>query len=123
MPSAASAPPGAAVGRLAGLGRRGGLGRRKQRHRPDLLRHAVFFDLEVGGRQVQDRVAAPVAHHDVHQDGRGIGLDDARRALRGRGLLLRDERRSKETDEDDRDPDKTTHENLSPEPQNLCLEP
>ena len=79
---------------LAIVGWRCGLLRCKQGHRPDLLADAVFLDLEVGGRQVQDRVTAPVAHHDVHQDGRGIGLDDARRALRGRGLLLRDERRS-----------------------------
>ncbi len=99
-------------GRLARVDGGRGFWRRKQRHRPDLLANAVFFDLEVGGGQVGDRIAAPVAHHDVHEDRRGVGLDGARGALRRRSLLPRDQWRGQKTCKDDRDQN-LTHESLS----------
>jgi hypothetical protein len=73
------APGATAVDGAAAGGERAG---RHERDAADLLPHVVFEQLEVGGREVRDRVAALVAHHDVHHDGGRRGAEPLRRRLR-----------------------------------------
>ena len=54
-----------------------------RRKRPDVLGHAVFEDLEVGLREIADRLPAPVPHDDVDDHGRDRLANRAAGALRG----------------------------------------